>query len=98
MGGSLDLPHLDAGQLLKHILGLGHVHPYGRPIRLVYVCYDTRTHEAREHAGEITRFLDAIGNEIDFTALTYQLLFDRVRPSAEPEWVRYIEDRYFRDR
>jgi hypothetical protein len=87
---------LAAGQLLKHLLGLATTHAQ-RPARLVYIWYDCRCNEAEEHRREVEVFKEAIGDEIEFTVLTYQELFERLRLAPEPcpDYYTYLARRYF---
>ena len=95
IGHDLRFSKLDAGQLLKHFLGLARVHPDDRPVRLVYLWYDPRSEEAKVHLGEIEQFATAIGDEVEFGVASYNKLFSRIRAAAEPSYVAYLSNRYF---
>jgi hypothetical protein len=87
---------LDAGQLLKHILGLGRRYkPY--PVSLLYLWFDVGSDEADEHRIEVTRFAASVDGAVDFRVATYQHVFAQLRDDAEPQsgYRAYLRDRYF---
>ena len=84
---------LDAPQLLKHILGLAKAHSDG--FTLLYLWYDVPSPEASEHRSEIETFSQAVGDEIDFRAMTYQDLFRKIGGTTGGEYAAYLADRYF---
>lgn len=95
IGTTVTFRRLGAGQLLKHALGLAQV--FGRqPINLVYLWFDTGCAHAEEHRTELRRFQQLIGDELAFSALTYQDLFLRlsVGPEPLPGYVNYLTARY----
>lgn len=88
--------HLDAPQLLKHILGLKT--KYGEEgFTLLYLWYDFASIEADKHRQEIQTFRNSIENEIDFRHLTYQDVFKAVNsmPGVDNSYLSYMQDRYF---
>lgn len=88
--------YLDAPQLLKHVLGLKTA--YGENgFRLLYLWYKTDGIETAEHEKELRRFKEAIGNEVDFQATTYQGLFQKVKSIAvgHQDYIGYMQERYF---
>ena len=97
LGHDFNPTHLAAGQLLKHLLGLGHTFPQLRPVHLVYLWFDDGSVVAEEHRAEVCEFTRHIGNEVVFLATTYQAVFERLRASgvAEDQYVAYLHDRYF---
>lgn len=63
--------HLDAAQLLKHLLGLSH--DPDRPNMLLYLWFDTGKSDANAHRSEVERFANELGTgPIAFKAMTYQ--------------------------
>ena len=86
--------HLDAPQLLKHALGLGANLPR---FSLGYIHYDAPGDEARAHRRELQEFQSRVGPELGFTAVTYQLLFKRLKENARghSEYLDYLGRRYF---
>lgn len=88
---------LAVGQLLKHVLGLAHLHNSGKGLCLLYIWYDAGTSEADEHRDEVVRFSAALGQEIDFRSMTYQDLYQRLRNEPEPMegYLAYLGSRYF---
>jgi hypothetical protein len=96
VSGEKVFEHLDAPQLLKHILGLKT--KYGEEgFTLVYLWYDFPSVEADKHQLEIQGFQNAIGSEIDFRRLTYQDLFQSVSliRNVDSRYLSYMQDRYF---
>ena len=88
--------YFDAPQLLKHILGLKT--EYGKKgFKLLYLWYRIDGIETIEHEKELRRFVEAVGNEVDFEAITYQELFQRVKAIAKghQSYIGYMADRYF---
>jgi hypothetical protein len=89
--------HLDAAQLLKHMLGLAH--DPDRPYMLLYLWFDTGKPDAATHREEAKRFEREIkGASVAFRAITYQELFQALPRDAEPlhGWRDYMTDRYFK--
>lgn len=90
--------HLDAAQLLKHMLGLATVHR-GKA-ELYYLFYDWPGHESSIHRSEVERFEGLIAPEVRFRWGSYQELFGRLRQSVgqeHDEYIRYLAARYFAD-
>jgi Restriction Endonuclease associating with ARP len=87
--------YLHAAQLLKHALGLSVV-ARGR-IALCYFYYDWPCRESGVHREEIARFTGLIGDELPFSALTYQEIYRRLRETraVEPGYLEYLRARYF---
>ena len=94
--GSAQFKHLGAAQLVKHALGLKNAHG-PRGFRLLYLWYDWPGEIADAHKAEIEQFAEAIDDDFDFAALTYQELFEGLRGTSEPRpgYLTYLEDRYF---
>jgi len=94
--GQLTFTYLDAGQLLKHCLGLAAT---GANWNLIYLWYDPGGREAEAHAGEVATFVAALAQDArHFSAVTYQDLFARLEPllSLDDEGYRtYLAERYF---
>lgn len=86
---------LDAGQLLKHALGLATQAVNG--FNLYYLYYDCPGKRSEAHKEEVRRFSDRVGDELGFKALTYQEVYARLKASADsdPEYLRYLGERYF---
>src|ERR1019366_3593768 len=68
---------LDAGQLLKHILGL--TRTFGqRGFILLYLWYEVEGSEASDqHRAEVVEFSSLISTEVQFRGETYQRFFSR---------------------
>jgi hypothetical protein len=96
VGTTLQFRRLEAGQLVKHILGLAASWAQ-RPVRFVYLWFDCGCSEADEHRREVEAFAEALGGEIEFFALTYQELFRRLCSAPEPcaNYRVYLAGRYF---
>ncbi len=91
--------HLDAVQLLKHVLGLAH-DPAGhagptRNTTLLYLWFDTRCPEAELHCNEIEDFKSRLDAHLDFRSLTYQALFRRLDNMGSSDYIEYLRRRYF---
>jgi restriction endonuclease-like protein len=100
LGRDVTYHRLNAGQLLKHILGLAHsATNEGRKgrARLLYLWYELDTPEGREHRDEVDDFRGRLGAEVDFRALTIQQLLPRLAQVSEPEYSRYLLTRYTTD-
>ncbi len=92
----LRFQYLNAAQLLKHILGLAQT-SIG-PFTLLYIWYDVRSEEAKQHENEIRQFAEAVRTELDFRTITYQKLFQVVERSVathHPSYCNYLRERYF---
>ena len=88
--------YLDVPQLLKHMLGLAYASE-GAPT-LLYLWFDTGLEDARGHREEVDRFARSVeGDRVRFASLSYQELFGRISPAAEPAagWHAYMAARYF---
>jgi hypothetical protein len=87
---------LGAAQLIKHLLGLKRQCGVGE-FRLLYLWYEWPGEIAEAHHLELERFSEAIDDELDFFALTYQRFFERFGADEEPHpgYLGYLEDRYF---
>ncbi len=94
IGKATEFRRLGAGQLLKHILGLGWT-TRAAP-RLLYVYYDAGREEASEHERELERFQGLIDTTLDFRAVTYQHVFGELRRVSEPRrgYNVYLASRY----
>lgn len=88
--------HLDAQQLLKHLLGLGH---RTSATALLYLWYDIGGDTGSAHASEIQAFLTAIQEpRLSVAALSYQDLFRALEATTGQEhqqYVNYLRQRYF---
>ena len=63
--------YLDAGQLIKHTLGLKKV--YGKNFTLFYLWYDVLGEEGAEHRREIQKFSNVMKMDgIKFKSISYQ--------------------------
>jgi hypothetical protein len=97
LGSSFQCTHLDAGQLLKHMLALGHVYGDLRPVRLIYLWFDDGSAIAADHHREIKEFAKLLARELWFQALTYQQVFARLQSdsSIDPDYLSSLRSRYF---
>ncbi len=90
--------HLDAAQLLKHMLGLAHEATEGQPT-LLYLWFDPKTQASAKHAAEVEEFRSQVaGGRVGFSTMTYNDLFLRLRAAQLPEHERYLAylgTRYF---
>jgi hypothetical protein len=95
IGQNIEFKRLGVGQLLKHILGLAWTTK--RAPRLVCIWYDTRCEEAHEHRAELERFRAHLDDVVEFSALSYQEVFTRLRngPEPVPRYAEYLVSRYF---
>lgn len=91
--GRLVYRHLDAAQLLKHILGLAST---ARRFELCYLYFDVQGKERGLHAAEIHDFRNRLGADLPFHVGTYQSVFEKLRvmTSASEAHVRYLASRY----
>ena len=90
---------LDAPQLLKHILDLAE--KFGRNFTLLYLWYDYHSSGgltgAAEHRADIETFKRSLDGEIDFRAMTYRELFQKMQdnPTVDKAYLAYLAKRYF---
>lgn len=99
--------HLDAAQLLKHMLGLAKWgKESGKDWTLLYLWFNPGGPEAKCHEEEIKRFIDEVshdgkvGGGGSIRTMTYQNLFKRMSKNlgdSHKEYKKYLEDRYFCD-
>ena len=87
--------HLDAPQLLKHVLGLRR--RAGSHGHLLYLYYDVPGREGATHRDEIARFTETPTQDgVRFWSVSYQtvLLELAEQRSAHGAWVDYMVERY----
>jgi len=102
--------HLDAAQLLKHMLGLAYSRGTGEPMHyenwtLIYLWFNPGGPEADRHEEEIEKFSKAIrrddgkvGDHGEFRAMTYQDLFEKLSKrldSSHEGYREYLAGRHF---
>jgi hypothetical protein len=102
VGRDIRCKHLDAGQLLKHILGLARHVPASRPVQLVYLWFDATGPAAELHRLEIEEFAQRMAiavEEVDLRAITYQDLFSALSDQcrADDQYLARLGERYFRN-
>ena len=87
--------YLDVQQLFKHALGLAR-QAAGAPWSLRYVYLGAPGAAGNDHAEEIARFSAAVGEELRFSAITYQSLFASLAgaPTVDATYLAYLRDRY----
>jgi hypothetical protein len=89
--------HLDAPQLLKHLLGLT-ARFSKKEFRLLYLWYDAPGPEAVKHRGEIAEFAATASQDgIAFRSLTYQdviLSLAKNQRAGHTAYVDYLVERY----
>jgi hypothetical protein len=89
--------HLDAAQLIKHILGLKSVYTKSN-FKLLYLWYDVLGKEGADHQEEIDAFTEiAKSDGIHFSSLTYQELIIRLaneHRNENTDYVKYLTERY----
>jgi hypothetical protein len=87
---------LNAGQLLKHALGVATT--LGTTAQLLYLYYDATGNEAARHRDEVSRFTAMLHGELWFRGVSYQEVFERMRldGAAHKRYAQYLADRYFR--
>jgi len=94
--GKTSFAHLDAPQLLKHILGLAtEYRPSG--FELLYLWYDLPSPEASKHRQELREFKEYVSVDVPFRDMTYQELFDvlKISLNADRDYLSYLGERYF---
>jgi hypothetical protein len=89
------LKFLNAAQLMKHALGLKR--NCAPDSALVYLYYDRAGRETATHRAELEHVMARVRPEVDLRVTTYQALFRAVREdtAAAPEYLAYLEGRYF---
>lgn len=85
--------HLDAAQLLKHILGLAST---GQKFELFYLYFDVPGREREVHAVEVRDFKSRLGADLTFHVGTYQAVFEKIRAMApqDDDHIQYLHGRY----
>lgn len=97
--GSVKFRHLNAPQLLKHSLGIGNM--TSSSSRLIYLYFDLSPGSdiKKKHNEEINRFAMLMNGELQFTAISYQDLFKKLKKNSSlpehVEYFRYLQNRYF---
>lgn len=97
--GSVQFEYLGAAQLIKHALGLKNAYgPMG--FRLLYLYYERCSEIADAHEAETDRFAKIAQQDMEFAAMTYQELFERLKTVKEPlpGYMEYLGERYFTHR
>ena len=93
--GDLEFLRLDVPQLLKHALGLWRVGRTG--VSLWYVYLEMEGEVGERHKIELDRFREMVGEEVGFTALSYDRVFSRLQDdagAAHDQYVTYLANRY----
>lgn len=88
--------HIGAPQLLKHALALARQHGDRWVLRYVYFDWPGPKGECHQH--EIRRFSDLVGDELRFSACSYQTFFGHLKAVGRPEdeaYLTYLAERYF---
>ena len=80
---------LAPAQLLKHALGIATQHPNRGA--LLYLFYDDLGPEGSRHRDELSTFMDLLGGEVGFRALSYQQLFEGIGSLNSPDGSSYIQ-------
>lgn len=87
--------HLDAAQLLKHMLGLAIAAP--GQTSLLYLFFDYPGQESSIHRAEIEEFAEGVGSDMPFYWATYQQFFGKLRAELGEEhrpYLDYVSRRY----
>lgn len=87
--GELRFQHLDAAQLLKHILGLATSAP--GPVSLYYIYYDLPGQESSIHHTEIERFSELVGSDVNFRSISYQAFLGKLGRSLKGDHRAYLD-------
>ena len=87
--------YLNAPQLLNKILGM--VNTFQKKFTLLYLWCDFPSYDAERHRAEVETFMLRLNGEIDFRAMTYQELFEKIRiaPDVDEKYIAYLAERYF---
>ena len=95
MGRKTSFSYLDAPQLLKHILGLKSQLD-AKPFKLIYLWCEYPSRESEKHRLEIEKFSDYLGDEVSFSNMTYQQLFETLGTGqlADKDYLAYLNERY----
>ena len=69
----------------------------GADFSLWYLYYDCPGRRSDAHKREIQTFANRVGEEIRFTALTYQEVYHHLQESDQPDtdYLDYLHRRYF---
>lgn len=94
--------HLDAAQLIKHILGLktdDKISNKNKKITLLYLWYNVpNSEEAKKHEEEIDEFAKIVGEDnINFHHITYQKVISYLEENYKNEhedYIDYLVERY----
>ena len=87
--------HLDVPQLLKHSLGLARASASGKWV-LRYTYFDASGPESLAHAKELARFTEHLSGEVNFRAVSYQMLVPTLASASDvdPMYLGYLQKRY----
>lgn len=89
--------YLNAAQLLKHALGLANMHT--NRSKLIYLYYEYKNSDiSKIHMNEIRNFSEGVRGELNFSALTYQDMYNMLKDFSselEEEYLGYLKERYF---
>lgn len=99
LGSTFRPVHLHVGQLLKHLLGLGHTFVHHRPVQLMYLWYDDGSDASQTHRAELDEFAERLKGEVLFRPQTYQDTFARLEEDSrvDSRYLIWLRDRYFQD-
>ena len=86
--GALTFRYLDAVQLLKHALALARA--YRNRFSLWYFWYEVSSPLEMVHQEEIQRFMELVGSEVRFRAVSYQELHAKLSSVAAADHSRYL--------
>jgi hypothetical protein len=90
--------YLNEAQLLKHALGIAN--KLGNQATLIYLYYDLdKTSEiGQKHKQEIQKFKNKTKGELNFQAMTYQEVFqklEKLEKVKHKDYFKYLKSRYF---
>lgn len=87
--------HLDVPQLLKHSLGLARASDGGKWV-LRYIYFGASGPESVAHAEELTRFAERLSGDVNFRAVSYQILVPTLASASDvdPMYLGYLQTRY----
>jgi hypothetical protein len=97
VAGTESFRHLDALQLLKHVLGLSKSQGARFSLFYLYFDYEGESEMAALHREEVERFAARVDGVLGFRGLSYQQLFAALAATevVESDYIDYLRQRYF---
>ncbi|MEX2437879.1 MAG: hypothetical protein WD449_01350, partial [Candidatus Babeliales bacterium] len=91
--------YFNEAQLLKHALGVANKLGNQATLKYLYYDLDETSEVGKMHKQEIQNFKDSIEGELNFEAITYQEVFQKLekfeKSGKHSDYLKYLKNRYF---